>query len=84
MADNTTLDAGTGGDVIRTDALLDESTGLSTVKVQAVKIITGRDGIDGGFVCRENPLAVSDAAVVKRLDILITHLETIIELLERG
>ena len=82
MADDTTLDVGTGGDVIRTDSLISETTGIEFAKAQAVKLLTGRDGIDGGFVCRENPLPVADAGVARRLDTIIDQLDRVLAALE--
>lgn len=52
MADNTTLNNGTGGDTLRTD---DVGGG---VKVPVSKIITGGDGVDGGFISAANPFPV--------------------------
>lgn len=52
MADNTIINAGSGGDTLRTD---DVGGGI---KVPVSKIITGDDGIDGGFVTSTNPLPV--------------------------
>lgn len=49
MADNTTRFATASGDVIRADELIDESTGLASSKVQALKLLAGADGVDGGF-----------------------------------
>lgn len=51
MADNTTLNSGSGGDVIRTDD-------ISGVKFPTSKITIGGDGTDGGFVATDNPLPV--------------------------
>jgi hypothetical protein len=52
MADNTTINPGSGGDTLRTD---DVGGG---VKVPVSKIITGGDGIDGGFVGMSNPFPI--------------------------
>ena len=82
MSDDTTLAVGVGGDVIRTDSLISETTGLEFAKAQAVKLITGRNGLDGGFVCRENPLPVTDADVVRRLDTIVAQLDRILKALE--
>jgi hypothetical protein len=54
MADNTTLNSGSGGDVIRSDD-------IGGVKFPTSKITVGADGVDGGFVSTANPLPVSDA-----------------------
>lgn len=53
MADNTTLNSGTGGDVIATDD-------ISGVKYQRVKIVLGADGINSGDVSSSNAMPVSD------------------------
>lgn len=52
MADNTTLNAGTGGDVIGADD-------ISSVKYQRIKLIHGVDGTNDGDVARTNPLPVN-------------------------
>lgn len=49
MADNTTLNTGSGGDVIASDD-------ISGVKYQRVKLIHGADGTNDGDVSRTNPL----------------------------
>ena len=51
MADNTTLDAGSGGDVIATDD-------IGGVKFQRVKLVEGADGVNDGDVSSANPLPV--------------------------
>lgn len=51
MADNTTINAGSGGDTLRTDD-------LGTVKVPVSKIMLGGDGLDLGFVTGTNPFPV--------------------------
>ena len=51
MADNTTLNLGTGGDNIATDD-------ISGVKFQRVKVIHGNDGVNDGDVSETNPLPV--------------------------
>jgi hypothetical protein len=53
MADNTTLNTGTGGDVIATDD-------ISGVKYQRVKLVIGADGVNDGDVSSSNALPVSD------------------------
>ena len=83
MADDTTLPTASGGDIIRTDALVSEATGLEFAKAQAVKIILGGSGIDGGFLARDNPLPVSDIQVTKRLDTIITLLRRIVAAVEQ-
>ena len=52
MADNTTLNAGTGGDVIGSDD-------IAGVKYQRVKLIYGADGVNAGDVASGNPLPVT-------------------------
>ena len=54
MADNTTLNAGSGGDVIATDD-------IAGVKYQRVKLTIGADGVSDGEIHSGNPLPVSDA-----------------------
>jgi len=56
MADNTIRPAPSGGDTIRADELIDEATGLVGSKAQAMKLLMGRDGIDGGFASDATPL----------------------------
>jgi hypothetical protein len=51
MADNTTLNTGTGGDVIASDD-------ISSVKYQRIKLIHGADGVNAGDVATANPLPV--------------------------
>ena len=82
MSDNTQLSAQSGGDTIRTDELIDESTGLATAKAQVVKLMTGQDGVDGGVVTRSNPFPVTDLEVKKRLDKVIAQLDRILAALE--
>lgn len=67
MADNTTLNAGSGGDVIRTDDI------GGGVKVQAIKIIEGADGVDDGFVSATNPLPVSTLGFPKTIKVDVTR-----------
>jgi hypothetical protein len=56
MADNTTLNTGTGGDVIASDD-------ITGVKYQRVKITLGADGVNDGDVSSSNALPVSLASV---------------------
>ncbi len=51
MADNTTLNTGTGGDVIAADE-------ISGVKYQRIKLIHGADGVNEGDVTHDNGLPV--------------------------
>ena len=53
MADNTTLNAGTGGDVIASDD-------IDGVKYQRVKATFGKDG-EAVDVSADNPMPVADA-----------------------
>lgn len=55
MADNTTLNAGSGGDVIASDD-------ISGVKFQRIKLIHGADGVNAGDVSTVNPLPVDCTA----------------------
>jgi len=52
MADNTTLNIGSGGDVIGSDD-------IAGVKFQRVKLIHGADGTNAGDVATGNPLPVT-------------------------
>ena len=54
MADNSTLNSGSGGDTIGTD-------NISSVHYQRVKIIHGTDGVNDGDTAEELPLPVSAA-----------------------
>lgn len=56
MADNTTLNTGTGGDTIATDD-------IGGVKFQRVKIAIGADGVNDGDVSSANALPVSAASL---------------------
>lgn len=51
MADNTLLNAGTGGDTIASDD-------ISGIKFQRMKLIHGADGVNDGDVSKANPLPV--------------------------
>lgn len=51
MADNTTLNSGTGGDVIASDD-------IGGVKYQRVKLVEGADGTNDGDISSANPLPV--------------------------
>lgn len=51
MADNTTLNAGTGGDVIASDD-------IGGVKFQRMKLVHGAEGTNGGDIASTNPLPV--------------------------
>lgn len=53
--DNTTLNTGSGGDVIASDD-------ISGVKYQRVKLVEGADGVNDGDISSANPLPVTDAA----------------------
>lgn len=51
MADNTILNAGTGGDTLASDD-------ISGVKFPRIKLIHGADGTNDGDVSNANPLPV--------------------------
>lgn len=57
MADNTELNAGSGGDIIASDD-------IAGVKIQRIKIVEGADGSNDGDISAANPLPVdvSDSA----------------------
>lgn len=55
--DNTTLNAGTGGDVIATDD-------IAGVKYQRVKIVQGADGVNDGDISSSNPLPIDGTVTV--------------------
>lgn len=52
MADNTTLNSGTGGDIIATDD-------IGGVKYQRNKITLGTDGVNSGDISSSNPMPTS-------------------------
>jgi hypothetical protein len=66
MADNTTLNSGTGGDVIASD---DIGPG---VKYQRVKITLGADGVNDGDVSSSNAMPVSDNGASLTVDGTVT------------
>ena len=51
MADNTTLNAGSGGDLVASDD-------IGGVKFQRVKVIQGADGVNGGDTSTANPFPI--------------------------
>lgn len=57
MADNTTLNTGTGGDVIATDD-------ISGIKYQRVKVTLGADGVNDGDVSATNPIPIDGTVVI--------------------
>lgn len=66
MADNTTLNTMTGGDVIASDD-------VGGVKYQRVKLVTGDDGAIEGDVSSNNPIATkssSDSMLARILGVL--------------
>lgn len=65
MADNTTLDAGSGGDTIASDD-------ISGVKFQRVKLVIGADGTNDGDVASGNPLPIDDAGGSLTVDGTVT------------
>ena len=54
MSNNTVLNQGTGGDVLRTDD-------IGSFKLPASKIVLGASGTDGGYVSPSNPMPVTGA-----------------------
>lgn len=56
MADNTTINTGTGGDTIATDD-------IAGVKYQRMKLVIGADGVNDGDVASGNPLPISVASI---------------------
>ena len=52
MADNTTLNTGSGGDVIASDD-------IGGIKFQRVKLVEGPDGVNDGDISAANPLPVT-------------------------
>jgi len=66
MADNTTLNAGTGGDVIGSDD-------ISSVKYQRVKIIHGVDGTNDGDSAKTNPFPVLPLGLPKSIKVDVTR-----------
>jgi hypothetical protein len=93
VSDNTPLQSGTGGDDIRTESLqggTDQSSGLplattpnavSEIKVQLIKMLTGRSGVDGGPVLRGNELPVVDRRLVSMAEAIYEQNEIRNELL---
>ena len=57
MADNTDLNAGTGGDTIAADD-------IGGVKYQRVKLTLGAEGVNDGDLSATNPMPVVDDALV--------------------
>ena len=57
MADNTTLNTGTGGDVIATDD-------IGGIKIQRVKVIIGNDGVNNGDISATNPLPITAPSAI--------------------
>ena len=68
MADNTTLNTGTGGDLIATDD-------IAGVKYQRVKLTLGADGANDGDVSAANPVPVSGSLSVSATGELIEAIE---------
>lgn len=65
MADNTTLNSGSGGDTIATDD-------VGGVKIPRSKIVIGADGSNDGDVSSSNPLPVNDAGGSLTVDGTVT------------
>lgn len=85
MSDNTTVNAGVGGDIIRTDEAISYATGAAvSTKTQVMKLATGRAGVDGGLVSTTNPLPVADAGTLRELENMNARLDVLIELLRNG
>lgn len=59
MVDNTTLNIGSGGDVIASDD-------ISSVKYQRVKVVHGNDGVNDGDISKTNPLPVAAGGLTPR------------------
>jgi len=59
MADNTTLNAGTGGDIIASDE-------IGGAKYQRIKLIHGPDNTNDGDIERANPLPVGLAFATRQ------------------
>lgn len=68
MADNTTLNPGTGGDVVASDD-------IGGVKYQRVKLVLGADGINDGDLSSVNPMPVADDALLSILKLLIARVQ---------
>ena len=68
MADNTTLNAGTGGDVIASDD-------IGGVKYQRVKLTLGAEGVNDGDLSATNPMPVADDALLSILKLLIARVQ---------
>jgi len=66
MADNTTLNPGTGGDVYASDD-------ISSVKYQRVKLVEGADGVNDGDISSTNPLPVSALGFPKTIKVDVTR-----------
>lgn len=67
MADNTTLNPGTGGDVVGSDD-------IGGVKYQRIKLIHGQDGQNNGDVSPANPLPVDiDGAMTEFGDVAVAQ-----------
>ncbi len=66
MADNTVLNAGTGGDVYGSDD-------IGGVKFQRIKLIHGADGANAGDVATTNPLPVNPYTAIIRCQTDVTR-----------
>lgn len=66
MADNVTLNVGSGGDVIAADE-------ISSAKYQRVKIVEGADGVNDGDISASNPLPVSTLGFPKTIKVDVTR-----------
>jgi hypothetical protein len=86
MSDNTTLNSGAGGDVIRTDEYIDPTTHAST-KTQVVKLATGGTNVAAQLVVadyRALAMPVNDKSNGRILERISAQLDELIELLSNG
>lgn len=80
MSDNTIVQQGSGGDTIRTDAIV-QADGVTVVKTQVVKLQIGAMNVDGGLVADENGLPTEDRKVRRLLEQILFELQAQTELL---
>lgn len=66
MADNTTLNPGTGGDTYASDD-------IGGVKFQRVKLVEGAEGVNDGDISSSNPLPVSPLGFPKTIQTDVTR-----------
>lgn len=85
MADNTTLNTGSGGDTIASDDIVG-------VKYQRVKLTVGADGVNDGDVASANPLPVAgtvdlgttDNAVLDAIAAAATAIQAAVEVIDNS